>query len=138
VLASLYTIYLAISTSDGLVADDYYQQGMTINRQLARDTRAQVLGLMARIEALDAGVTIHLHAGSTFQQPDTLVLELRNATRAGADRTLRLGHHGDGRYYSATHLSDSGHYDLEIAAQDWRLTGRIQLPLDHALTLRAE
>ncbi len=135
VLASLYTIYLAISTSDGLVADDYYQQGMTINRQLDRDIRARVLGLSVQIRSDTADVAVHLQGTALTHYPDALMLGLRHATRAGTDQTLRLDHHGDGRYFSTARLPDNGHYDLEIAAQDWRLTGRLDLPLRLPLVL---
>ena len=37
-------LVLANVTWDGLVADDYYRQGMEINRSLARDTEAARLG----------------------------------------------------------------------------------------------
>jgi hypothetical protein len=62
VIGGIVTIYLAVTTSDGLVVDDYYRHGKTINRVLARDRAAAEHGLEARI-ALDAAnnrVTVQL------------------------------------------------------------------------------
>ncbi len=49
VLAGVITTYLAVVTSDGLVADDYYKRGLAINQTLARDLVARQLGLRAQI-----------------------------------------------------------------------------------------
>lgn len=35
VIGGIAVLYLAITTNDGLVADDYYRRGVTINQSLA-------------------------------------------------------------------------------------------------------
>ncbi|HRJ64128.1 MAG TPA: FixH family protein, partial [Brevundimonas sp.] len=40
VIAGVVTAWIAFSGADGLVADDYYKQGLGINRTIARDARA--------------------------------------------------------------------------------------------------
>ena len=47
VVAALATAYLAVSSDDGVVADDYYKRGLVINRVLEREQRAAALGLGA-------------------------------------------------------------------------------------------
>ena len=42
VVAGLVTAFLAVTTSDGLVAEDYYRRGIEINRALTREERAHV------------------------------------------------------------------------------------------------
>ena len=40
VVAGAVTIWLAFQSADGLVADDYYRRGLTINQELQRDRAA--------------------------------------------------------------------------------------------------
>ena len=44
VVAGIATAVIAFRGADGLVADDYYKQGLGINRQIARDQAARDLG----------------------------------------------------------------------------------------------
>jgi len=37
VVGGILVLWLAVGTSDGLVAEDYYRQGVTINERLARE-----------------------------------------------------------------------------------------------------
>ena len=50
VIAGMTTIYLAVSTADGLVVDDYYKRGKAINMDLARDAAAARYQLKASID----------------------------------------------------------------------------------------
>ena len=49
-VAGAFTMWIAFSTSDGLVAQDYYKQGMAVNKVLAKEEAAARLGLSAVIE----------------------------------------------------------------------------------------
>jgi len=51
VVASLFTAWLAWSTDDGVVADDYYKRGLVINRELERSARGEALRLGAVLRA---------------------------------------------------------------------------------------
>ena len=55
VVASIITGYIAIKGSDKVVADDYYKQGLMINKDIQRDAKAKEL-------ALSAGLSIDLKA----------------------------------------------------------------------------
>jgi hypothetical protein len=44
IIAGFITAYLAVVSNDGLVEDDYYKQGLTVNQRTARDQRAAELG----------------------------------------------------------------------------------------------
>ena len=60
VIGSMVSLYLAITTSDGLVVDDYYTRGKAINRDLARDRAAQTHRLEARFDIDMAGNRVAL------------------------------------------------------------------------------
>ena len=47
IVAGVITLWLAVRSSDGLVTDDYYKQGLAVNQVLERDHRAAALGLRA-------------------------------------------------------------------------------------------
>ena len=49
VVAGLYTAFLAVRSDDGLVAEDYYKQGLAINRMLERKPRVPGLQVDARL-----------------------------------------------------------------------------------------
>jgi len=55
VVAGFITLGLAIQSSDGLVADDYYKQGKAINMTLTRDARARELGYRAQLDMTTQG-----------------------------------------------------------------------------------
>ena len=48
VVASMITIWLAVKSADGLVEDDYYKQGIGINKILDRDQAAENLHQIGR------------------------------------------------------------------------------------------
>lgn len=41
VLAGIATLWIAVASADGLVAEDYYKQGLGINKVIAREERAR-------------------------------------------------------------------------------------------------
>src|SRR5690606_9268312 len=97
-------LWLAVTTSDSLVVDDYYREGRAINQQLARDRLAAALGLRAelRFEALaEPAVVLQLAAERGSAWPPELRLRIVHSTIASHDREYRLEHVGDGRYRAA-------------------------------------
>ena len=82
-VGGLITLWLAITTSDSLVVDDYYREGRAINQQLARDRTATDLGLQAELHftarSADPGtsnIDLHLTAARGSAWPPALVLRL--------------------------------------------------------------
>jgi len=49
IVAGAVTYWLAASTADGLVADDYYKRGLAINQELGRERLAAQRGIEARV-----------------------------------------------------------------------------------------
>jgi hypothetical protein len=86
VLAGIATIWIAAVTSDGLVAEDYYKQGLGINKVIAREERARAMGISAGLEVSDGRIRVRLVGAS----PEALFVHLAHRTRAGFDQRLRL------------------------------------------------
>jgi hypothetical protein len=120
VVASLFTAWLAVVHEDGLVADDYYKQGLAINREIRRESTAATLGLHASIMFGDNRVRVLLRGAS----PRELRLQLVHPTRSGLDRTTRLAGSGNGWYEGSIDTGGARwHVVLEDAAGVWRMGG---------------
>ncbi len=92
VVAGLATIYIAASTSTGLVADDYYKQGLQINRVIDRERQAREMGLQAQVtvEADTGLIRIRLTAGQALPDYESLALRLVHRTIPGLDQETAL------------------------------------------------
>jgi hypothetical protein len=123
VIAGIATLIIAIENQDGLVAEDYYKQGLAINRVLARETRASDLGLSARMMVSGKRVRIQLDGKGGF--PDSITLRFVHPTRAGEDREVDLDSIATGWYEGILPPLANGHWRLQIedAQSTWRLDG---------------
>jgi len=148
VAASIATVVIAFAKQDSLVRDDWYKDGLAINRRLERDRYAEQLGIGARIE-LDtrAGVVRLELSGQGAQSTESLALALSHATRAERDRSFELTRTsprvfearaevpGDGRWYATLEPTPMGADGLGSAR--WRLSKTIWLPQDEAISFGA-
>ena len=130
-------IYLAVNTDDGLVAYDYYKEGMAINQNLKRDRTAAELGLGAELVIEDTGDMIRLsfNKGELPAYTENLTLHLQHATHAGHDQVIRLVRAPEGQYVG--HLQQAvreGVWHVMLATPDWRLDERIHW--QNGLTIR--
>jgi hypothetical protein len=141
VLAASYTAWLAISTSDGLVTDDYYQKGLAISETLTESTKARELGLRAGVRLVEGSVSVRLNTRSQMQfaPPKAIRFTLSHPTRAGVDQTRILARQGDA-YVGTINLPSSGHWLilLEDEAKSWRLLGSVMLPASGELVIGGE
>ena len=129
IVAGAVTIWLAVSTSDGLVADDYYKRGLSINRDLGRDQAARDLGIAAAIEARRGVLRVRLQSRGAL--PEALFARLAHATRAVHDQRLRLESIAPGVYEADLPALAAGRWRvvLEDPRGEWRLTPTLTLPL---------
>jgi hypothetical protein len=127
IVAGVVTTWLAVRSHDALVADDYYKQGLSINRTLEREKRAEVLGLEARVTARPSAndatrLDVELKARDAADLPPRIRMLLAHPTRGELDRELLLdgeaGHYGGVvRALQATHWKVL----IEDDARSWRL-----------------
>ena len=118
-LAGAVTTWIAFASADGLVAEDYYKEGMAINRRLAREDAARRLGISAEIGVQAARLEITLHGA----KPEVLFVHLAHATRAGYDVRLRLVPLHEGVYAAELPERPAGRW--RIAIEDPRGAWRI-------------
>lgn len=143
VLASSYSAYLAIKTTDPMVSDDYYQQGMSINRSLARDEVAASYGLHAQVAFQpDGAVQVTLHAARDYAWPASIKLQLAHPTVAERDRHIDLQAMQLSGQTATYHAPATGKLDgvayrliLQGAGDKWRLTGKMNAAHQSQLAL---
>lgn len=85
-VAGAATTWIAFVSADGLVAEDYYRQGLGINKRLAREEAAQRLAISAAVHIEPGAIRVELQGAA----PQALFVHLAHATRAGHDMRLRL------------------------------------------------
>ena len=125
IVAGFLTLWLAVRSDDGLVADDYYKRGLAINQTLTRAERAGALALGARVE-LDAGSgRVGVSLTGTGVLPGELRLRLVHPTQAVADQLIDLQVLTPGAYTGKLAAAIAGRrvVMLEDVARTWRLAG---------------
>ena len=60
VLLGIMMVYLALTTNNALVVDDYYAEGKGINLRIERDRSASLLGLGATLTGTEEGLLLDL------------------------------------------------------------------------------
>lgn len=123
VVAALWTVFIANRYADDLVVDEYYKQGLAINRQLVRQQRAEAMGLSAQLENRDGTLSVDLGEAMTAPQ---LRLVLSHPLEAERDITLPLSRQSDGIYRIKLPVAIEGRWHWIIDAgdgSDWRLDG---------------
>jgi hypothetical protein len=138
IVAAFVTLYLAVTRSDPLVVDNYYKEGLAINRVLARDHAAQASGYRAQVIVSDDRRAVRLLLSGNGTLPDRLRLHFMHPTRSGLDQHALLEQMQPGWYEGRMQLAASARWDvtLEDLEQRWRLTGQWD-PAQSAFALEA-
>jgi hypothetical protein len=126
IVAGFYTLWLAIQSDDGLVADDYYKRGLAINQTLSRAQRAEQLALVARVEFGGDSARIRARlTGAKISLPPVLRLRLVHPTQAVADQVIELRAVAPGEYEGTRVAAAAGRrvVMLEDFERTWRLAG---------------
>jgi hypothetical protein len=113
------TVWLAIASADGLVADDYYRRGLAISQELRREARAAERGLNVASDVVAGRLRVRLSGAA----PETIFVQLVHATRAGHDQRLRLNAVAPGRYETDLPELPAGRWRLvlEDPRGEWRI-----------------
>ncbi len=125
VVAGLVTVYIAYEGADDMVADEYYKEGLAINRKLEKLQQAQQMGISAALHISGNDIRIDTKGPVTASQ---LALLLSHPLEANRDFSVPLILSTPGIYLGrlpAT-VSPRWHWSLELPGADgWRLNGSI-------------
>ncbi|MBX3664556.1 MAG: FixH family protein [Burkholderiales bacterium] len=142
IFAGIATIWIAVVSSDGLVVDDYYKQGLEINQTLERGALAARLGYRGELRlAPDArSVSLRLEAAAGTALPPQLQLRVVHPTRAGRDGLVLLRQRGPGQYEGTAPDLSAGRWILvlEDMQSSWRIGGALTVPSTGTVALRPD
>ena len=123
IVAGVVTTWIAFASADGLVAEDYYKQGLAINKRLAREEAARRQGISASVTVEKDVFRVTLSGAA----PEALFVHFAHATRAGHDQRLRLAPAGAGVYEAALPPLAAGRWRIVIEDPrgSWRITKEV-------------
>lgn len=130
IVAAIFTINIAIETSDGLVKDDYYKEGLAVHKDAERVEKAQELGLVGHLSLDPQQNRIELELKQSTVE--ALQLTLFHPTRSNQDQQVMLQHAGDGRYVGRLAALEPANWKVSIEPQGgaWRISGRLPVGTD--------
>jgi uncharacterized protein len=111
--------WLAFSSADGVVADDYYRRGLAINRDLGRERVALERGITAAVARSADALRVELSGDA----PEFLFVRLAHSVRAEHDLRLRLARTAGGVYEAPLEALPRGHWRvvIEDPLGQWRI-----------------
>ncbi len=125
VVAGLSTLFIANRHADDLVVDDYYKDGLAINRQLEKKQRADQLGISATLTFSGSWVDVRLAGPVTAPE---LQLLLSHPLESDRDFEVALRRIDAGLYRGTLRekIQPRWHWTLEGGGSEpWRLDGSV-------------
>lgn len=133
VVAGVTTAIVAFRGADGLVADDYYRQGLAVNRDIARDQAARDLGIAGEVHLLPGLVRVTLR--STARLPDRVTLRFVHPTRASEDRVVHPARTPGGAWEAPLPGLPAGRWRAIVETAQWRVAAQFDTKGAEAATL---
>ncbi len=133
IYASIF-MYIAITTSDGVVRDDYYKIARGMNVDTSRVEAAAKLGINGDIliDTLTGDIRLNLSAYTPL--PSELILDLIHPTHQKYDQsiTLRAVSQNSGVYLGAlqSHLEGKRYLMLSDSSHSWHIRREINPPFE--------
>jgi hypothetical protein len=128
VIVGSFFIYLAASTKDTLVRDNYYKDGLAINQELKWDKKAGKLDIKLSVLINDNTATIKLLSSRQIP-PNTLSLKLSHPTLKERDRDSLLQLQENGEFKGFIDSFDDSRYYLMVESneQQWRVRKNLKV-----------
>jgi hypothetical protein len=130
IVAGVITAWIAFAGADGLVSDDYYKQGLAINRVIARGEAAAQRGLAGEL-AIGASGELRVRLEQRADQtplPAAVRVRLVHPTRASEDRVVEALRSEAGDYRAQVDRPAGLQWHAVVDTSEWRLEG--SLPAD--------
>ena len=128
IIASLASAWMAIKSDDGVVAQDYYKQGLLINQRLKHAARDPEPRLGATITVAPGGeVRVHVEglregiAEGLAEAPSSLRLKLAHPATGSHPEIVMLKRSADGDYIGALPEQTPGRWIVTLESDGWRL-----------------
>ena len=133
-------IYIAVTTSDGMVKDNYYKVARGTSLDTSKTEEALKLGLEAvlNFDTLTGDISLHL-TGELSTFPPSLNLNIIHPTHQKFDQILRLRQVDGKGFYSgnlSAKLIGKRYISLSPADDSWQLHQEITPPYTEQLSFR--
>jgi len=135
VIAGITTLFIAMQYRDPLVVDEYYKEGLGINRVLEAQQQAAALHMRAQAHHEPASGQLSLHISGQAPPVSALRLRLIHTTRKDLDRELMLVKTAQGDFSAKLQQINPGRWNMILTPPDshWRLDANITLPASNWL-----
>lgn len=129
VVAGIITAFIAFNGADGLVSDDYYKQGLAINRTLARADAAIARGLSGTVARDGETVVVKLSQTADNAAPLPALVRVRfvHPTRASEDRIADATRSANGDYVARIAIAPGMQWHAVVDTAEWRLEGSLSV-----------
>ena len=136
-------IVIAFKGADTLVNDNYYRDGLAINRTLDQDALARTLGLQAEVAFDQLSGEVIVALSGQGEQTDDLQLMLLHPVDGSRDLTIKLFFTGfsmgTGRYRADLDRRLANRYYVRLISvgkeASWRLNGELDFERSQQLML---
>lgn len=131
VVAGITTVIIATTHRDHMVVDNYYKEGLAINRVITQQQQAAGLGLRAHASYNQQTGKLRIALQSdTVQNLTELNLSLIHTTQASHDQKVVLKRDESGAFSTIIKNITAGRWNLVLEPGDgqWRLDAKIVYP----------
>jgi uncharacterized protein len=125
VVASFATLWLAMSSPNPMVVDDYARIARSTELRRERDHAAAVLGLTAEIRLIAGADVVEVRLEPESVEPDSLELRLSHPLVEHRDRIIKLVRVPGGWSGSMEPLAGRWYLQLYPGDRGWRLSGEL-------------
>ena len=125
VVAGINMVFIAHEGADDLVVDEYYKDGLAINRKLEKRERAERLGISARLSISGNDITVTTAGPVTASQ---LKLTLSHPLESDLDFEIFVVQSVPGEYRGSlpATVAPRWHWALRLPGDEgWRLDGTV-------------
>ncbi len=136
VVAGLITLWIAISSFDGFVVDDFQKEGQSLDQSRARTDKAASLGLSAEAFINGNQITLQLDSSVNSTLPEKIIVTLAHPTRGELDQVLFLVAR-DGAFSSPIQPVSAGRWMIQVEDEfrSWRMNGTTELPTEKGIRI---
>lgn len=132
-------IIISIDGADTLVDEDYYKEGLAINQQFDKLSKAKEMGIVATIKFDAEKIYIELKSHQPINE--SLMLEFTHATIDARDFAVQLQQTTQGQYFALLPKNDfiqkqnKWYLNLTPYSKQWQLKASAILPTKTPLIL---
>lgn len=139
VSASLGLVFVAVDNADDLVDDNYYKDGLAINRELAADEHARQLAISAQMDIDPQVRQLQLKLSGNLALPAQVIVHFIHPFSASNDFTATMVAVAPGEYRAQYPASLNGRWTVEITSATtpaWRVRQEIAVPAGNSASMQ--